>query len=76
MYQVCLESSITYVTISHRPALQAYHDQMLSIGDGKCGWTLRDIDRSVHEKKTLAMAQASLIDSSTEQSIAKHLESR
>ena len=28
------------------------------------------------EKKTLAMAQASLIDSSTEQSIAKHLESR
>eukprot|EP01051_Picozoa_sp_SAG22_P002810 SAG22_NODE_129_length_18679_cov_40.656028_9_plen_114_part_00 len=67
MYQICLEHGITYVTISHRPALQAYHDQMLAIGDGKCGFTLTEIDRSVHAKKTLAMAKASKIDLSTEQ---------
>ena len=44
---------------------------MLAIGDGKCGFTLTDIDRSLHAKKTLAMAQASVIDKDTEQSIAK-----
>jgi ABC-type protease/lipase transport system fused ATPase/permease subunit len=28
------EHGITHVTISHRPALLAYHDQLLAIGDG------------------------------------------
>jgi ABC-type uncharacterized transport system fused permease/ATPase subunit len=67
LYQICLENNITFVTISHRPALQAYHDQMLAIGDGKCGFTLTDIDRSAHAKATLAMAKASVIDKDTEQ---------
>ena len=29
--------------ISHRPALLAYHDTLLAIGDGKCGFTLSTI---------------------------------
>ena len=84
LYQICLEFGVTFVTISHRPALQACearlppaalflalsavspptqlgwadHEQMLAIGDGKCGFTLTDIDRSLHAKKTLAMAKA------------------
>ena len=49
----------------------ADHEQMLAIGDGKCGFTLTDIDQSLHAKKTLAMAKASVIDKDTEQSIAK-----
>ena len=49
---------------------------MLAIGDGKCGFTLTDIDRAVHTKTTLAMARASVIDKPTEQAIAKHLEAR
>jgi hypothetical protein len=76
LYQICLENQITFVTISHRPALQAYHDQMLAIGDGKCGFTLKDIDRSAHVKTTLAMARASVISKDTEQSIAKHADAR
>lgn len=76
LYEICALYEITYVTISHRPALQAYHDQMLAIGDGKCGFTLTDIDRQVHAKRTFAMAAASVIDKPTEQSIAKHLEER
>ena len=35
LYAICEEHSITYVTISHRPALLAYHNQRLAIGDGK-----------------------------------------
>ena len=31
--------------ISHRPALLAYHDTLLAIGDGKCGFTLSTIER-------------------------------
>jgi hypothetical protein len=31
-----------------------------AIGDGKCGFTLTAIDRTVHAKKTLAMAKASV----------------
>ena len=76
LYQICLENEITFVTISHRPALQAYHDQMLAIGDGKCGYTLTDIDRTAHTKTTLAMARASVISKDTEQSIARHAEAR
>ena len=76
MYAICLEHGITYITISHRPALQGYHDEMLSIGDGKCGWTLRAIDRAKHAKTTLAMAQASVVDEGTEASTKQHLEAR
>lgn len=46
LYDMCNEMQITYITISHRPALRMYHDEMLTIGDGKCGWKLEKIDRS------------------------------
>ena len=34
LYAICKRYHITYVTISHRPALMAYHDTSLAIGDG------------------------------------------
>lgn len=37
LYEICRQHSITIVTISHRPALMAYHDTSLAIGDGKQG---------------------------------------
>jgi hypothetical protein len=57
LYRHLLEHKISYITIAHRPALRAYHDRILSIGDGKQGsllgilparpWTLvRGLDRS------------------------------
>jgi ABC-type uncharacterized transport system fused permease/ATPase subunit len=76
LYAICEEHSITYVTISHRPALLAYHDQRLAIGDGKCGFTLTAIDRAKHATSVLALARASVVDSDTENSIKRHLEAR
>lgn len=35
LYQIVKEHQVTYITIAHRPALKAYHERMLSIGDGK-----------------------------------------
>ena len=48
LYQICQDLGITYITISHRPALQAFHDRMLAIGDGKRGWKITTIDRDRH----------------------------
>ena len=44
--------------ISHRPALLAYHDTLLAIGDGKCGFTLSTIgeaQRSVPALKKIVV---------------------
>lgn len=38
------ESGITYITISHRPALIRFHDAMLTF-DGNGGWSYAPIDR-------------------------------
>ena len=57
LYDICERNNITYITISHRPALMAFHDRMLAIGDGKQGWKMTDIDRKqhlAHFKKALA----------------------
>jgi hypothetical protein len=50
LYRICARLGVTYITISHRPALMAFHDRMLAIGDGKKGWELSDIDRARHLK--------------------------
>jgi len=42
-YTFCADRSITCITISHRPALQHFHDQVLSIGIGKKGYKLDKI---------------------------------
>ena len=64
------------VTISHRPTLQAYHDQMLAIGDGKQGFRLSSVDRKSALDKVEAVVASSLLDSSTEKSIRNHQEAR
>ena len=33
LYQLLKDEGVTYITISHRPVLKAYHDQLLTIGD-------------------------------------------
>lgn len=45
LYDLCQARDITCITISHRPALIAYHDLKLEL-DGKGGYTLEDITHS------------------------------
>ena len=51
LYEIVKEHNVTYITIAHRPALKAYHERMLSIGDGQQGFTLTDI---TEEERTAA----------------------
>ena len=43
LFHICHDLNITYITISHRPALQQFHDRILSIGDGKCGYKITKV---------------------------------
>ena len=72
LFGICNELGISYITISHRPALIAYHDKMVTIGDGKAGFTLQSLKRNV----LAASTPASKPDESSEQSIKKHQEER
>lgn len=40
IFEICQELNITYITISHRPALSAYHARVLSIGKPNQGWVM------------------------------------
>ena len=51
LYDIVAELSITVITISHRPALLAFHSRLLTIGDGRQGWKLTDVDRSKHQQQ-------------------------
>lgn len=44
LYEVCNELGITYITISHRPVLKAFHKKLLTIGEGDCGYSLVPIN--------------------------------
>merc|ERR1719498_716883 len=44
-YTFCAESAITCITISHRPALQHFHDRILAL-DGKKGYTITEITKN------------------------------
>ena len=44
-YTLCGERSITIITISHRPALQYFHDRILSL-DGKKKYHIEDVKKS------------------------------
>ncbi|CAE8635527.1 unnamed protein product [Polarella glacialis] len=47
LYQRCIAEGITYITISHRPALQAFHDAELHLlGDGKGSYRWSKIQQS------------------------------
>ena len=72
LFSMCNELGISYITISHRPALIAYHDKMVTIGDGKAGFTLQTLKRNV----LATSAPSSKPDESSEQSIKKHQEER
>ena len=79
MYRICRNNKITYITISHRPALMAFHERILTIGDGKCGFTLNDVDHSRIPQKEMALAMSSVkaaVDQNAEQKIAECLEAR
>ena len=58
LYAICAEMGVSFITISHRPALRAFHDRMLTIGDGKGGYTLEDIDHSQLDSSQLTRAGA------------------
>eukprot|EP00038_Savillea_parva_P019941 m.29771 g.29771 ORF g.29771 m.29771 type:complete len:1290 (-) comp4631_c0_seq1:347-4216(-) len=56
LYNRCKEMGITVITISHRPALQAFHQRTLTIGIGEAGYTLEDISAETSQR---------MLDSST-----------
>lgn len=71
-----MEQGTTYVSIAHRPALRAFHDRMLAIGDGKMGWTLTDLKRDAYIEQVVKSAKASVVDDETAESMAKFQEER
>eukprot|EP00659_Diplonema_papillatum_P008489 gene8489-13107_t len=53
LYEVVLkEAKTAYITISHRPVLKAYHDQLLTIGEPNAGYTLETLDRASYARET------------------------
>lgn len=76
LYRICAEHKITYITIAHRPALRAYHDRMLAIGDGKQGWSMTSINREAAMTRTLEMAKRSVVSEGEENSIQNYMNAR
>eukprot|EP01052_Picozoa_sp_SAG31_P021293 SAG31_NODE_1639_length_7669_cov_13.434082_6_plen_143_part_00 len=68
LYHLCQKDEITYITIAHRPALQAYHDKMLAIGDGEQGFTITPIANSEIKEKVRNLAIASKVPKEIEES--------
>ena len=54
----------------------AYHDTLLSIGDGKQGFSLTTIDRKLHAAAVAELTAASLVDKGIEASIKTHSDAR
>eukprot|EP01048_Picozoa_sp_COSAG05_P025599 COSAG05_NODE_6585_length_934_cov_0.814371_1_plen_197_part_10 len=76
LYRICVENAITYITIAHRPARRAYHKRMLSIGDGKQGYSITEIDTKEIEQKVFAAARNSVLSDSLETAIRTHKQAR
>ena len=76
LYDICKSMDVTYITISHRPVLKAYHNQLLTIGVDKVahprGFTLEEIDHSKLSKSdtTFTPTKALEMTHSKEQSRA------
>ena len=58
LYDVVDRLKISFVTISHRPTLREFHDQVLAIGDGKQGFTLETIPKSAAASPTTVAARS------------------
>ena len=43
LFGICNELKLSYITISHRPALVEFHDQMITIGEGQAGFTHKQL---------------------------------
>lgn len=56
LYDICRNMGITYITISHRPVLRAYHERILTIGLGAQGYTIEEIDHSTLDESTVAFS--------------------
>lgn len=76
LYKICLQNEITYVTIAHRPSLQAFHDKVLAIGDGKCGFTLKTLDNTVIKEHVKLMAARSVLPEEVERGIREKRKAR
>eukprot|EP01044_Picomonas_judraskeda_P001456 COSAG03_NODE_88_length_13468_cov_4.757798_3_plen_650_part_00 len=76
LYSYCHAQGISYITIAHRPALQAYHRRLLTIGEGESGFTLSDIDSSKISARARALAKLDEIPKNVEQSIKAHADAR
>lgn len=76
LYRICAKLNVTYITISHRPALMAFHDRMLAIGDGKQGWTLTDIHRAQHLAQFEKELEAKAVPANVELLIKEQQEER
>eukprot|EP00037_Helgoeca_nana_P013920 m.128958 g.128958 ORF g.128958 m.128958 type:complete len:749 (+) comp22301_c0_seq23:1622-3868(+) len=50
LYTRCKEMGITVITISHRPALEAFHQRTLTIGIGKGGYTIEAISEETNRR--------------------------
>jgi ABC-type multidrug transport system ATPase subunit len=69
LYDLCQERGITCITISHRPALMAYHDLKLEL-DGKGSYTVEDITHSGASSRralTPSASQVALADAAAEE---------
>ena len=76
LYRICVQSDITYVTIAHRPALQAFHDKILAIGDGKCGFSIKTLDNAKVKEHVKLMAARSVLPEEVERGIRENRKSR
>ena len=76
LYQICLRYEITYITIAHRPSLRAFHNRILSIGDGQQGYRLETLERAAIANTVMAAAAASVVPESVERSMKTHADAR
>mmetsp|Transcript_17915 Transcript_17915/g.50472 ORF Transcript_17915/g.50472 Transcript_17915/m.50472 type:complete len:1265 (+) Transcript_17915:174-3968(+) len=61
LYMLCLRRNITYITISHRPLMQQYHHQVLTIGLPGAAYRLERLSPpQLGEDSELAQAAATL----------------
>jgi len=78
LFRICKDLKISYITISHRPALRQFHDRILAIGDGKCGFSITDVPAAEREQKSQLKDSgfAPQVSAGTEDKILQLLERR
>ena len=74
LFGICNELRLSYITISHRPALVEFHDQMITIGEGQAGFTHKQLKRN--RVASRAGPGERLRDLPAEVSIKRHMEQR